>query len=323
MDGNHIEPDEMLDAAAALTAAARFGVASQIHRLAGGGNNRAYRVEAGGRSFFLKVYFRDAADPRDRLGTEYAFSRFAWDRGVRALPEPLWCDCATGAGLYAYMEGRPLTPGSISVACVEQALDFWSQVNRHRDHAEAASLPPASEACFSITEHLNCVDRRIDRLSALEDGSEVDAAASCFVRERLLPVWRELSARVEVAAASHHVPLSEPIAASGRCLSPSDFGFHNALLLSDGSLTFHDFEYAGWDDPAKLVGDFFCQPRPRAACGTRCVHRPSHVRVAPAGMARATDPVVAGRTSDQVVLHCAQRVSSRGAAAPTLWPERR
>jgi hypothetical protein len=25
-------------------------------------------------------------------------------------------------------------------------------------------------------------------------------------------------------------------------------------------LTFHDFEYAGWDDPAKLVCDFLCQP---------------------------------------------------------------
>ena len=25
-------------------------------------------------------------------------------------------------------------------------------------------------------------------------------------------------------------------------------------------LTFIDFEYAGWDDPAKTVCDFFCQP---------------------------------------------------------------
>ena len=42
-------------------------------------------------------------------------------------------------------------------------------------------------------------------------------------------------------------------------MSPSDFGFHNALLDSLGRLCFFDFEYAGWDDPAKLVGDFFCQ----------------------------------------------------------------
>ena len=35
----------------------------------------------------------------------------------------------------------------------------------------------------------------------------------------------------------------------------------NALLAaSDKKLRFLDFEYAGWDDPAKLIGDFFCQP---------------------------------------------------------------
>ena len=45
-----------------------------------------------------------------------------------------------------------------------------------------------------------------------------------------------------------------------RCISPSDFGFHNVLLKNDGALCFIDFEYAGWDDPAKLIGDFFCQP---------------------------------------------------------------
>jgi hypothetical protein len=43
-------------------------------------------------------------------------------------------------------------------------------------------------------------------------------------------------------------------------VSPSDFGFHNALLEFDDRVRFLDFEYAGWDDPAKLICDFFCQP---------------------------------------------------------------
>jgi hypothetical protein len=44
-----------------------------------------------------------------------------------------------------------------------------------------------------------------------------------------------------------------------RCVSPSDFGFHNALAQPDGTPRFLDFEYAGWDDPAKMTGDFFAQ----------------------------------------------------------------
>ena len=31
-------------------------------------------------------------------------------------------------------------------------------------------------------------------------------------------------------------------------------------MRNSGEICFIDFEYAGWDDPAKAVGDFFCQP---------------------------------------------------------------
>ena len=42
-------------------------------------------------------------------------------------------------------------------------------------------------------------------------------------------------------------------------LSPSDFGFHN-MKIHQNKLLFFDFEYSGWDDPAKLCCDFICQP---------------------------------------------------------------
>ncbi len=42
-------------------------------------------------------------------------------------------------------------------------------------------------------------------------------------------------------------------------MSPSDFGFHN-ILVDNKTLYFFDFEYAGWDDPAKLFCDFYSQP---------------------------------------------------------------
>ena len=43
-------------------------------------------------------------------------------------------------------------------------------------------------------------------------------------------------------------------------LSPSDFGFHNIIKKDSEELIFIDFEYYGWDDPAKLIADFYLQP---------------------------------------------------------------
>ena len=45
-----------------------------------------------------------------------------------------------------------------------------------------------------------------------------------------------------------------------RTLSPSDFGFHNALRMRDGALVFLDLEYFGWDDPVKLLSDLLLHP---------------------------------------------------------------
>ena len=42
-------------------------------------------------------------------------------------------------------------------------------------------------------------------------------------------------------------------------MSPSDFGFHN-VIKKKKKLFFFDFEYAGMDDPVKLISDFICQP---------------------------------------------------------------
>src|SRR5439155_8394299 len=45
-----------------------------------------------------------------------------------------------------------------------------------------------------------------------------------------------------------------------RTLSHSDFGFHNGLRQPDGRIIFLDFEYFGWDDPAKMIADFLLHP---------------------------------------------------------------
>jgi hypothetical protein len=211
------------------------------------------------------MYFQHPNDPRNRLHAEYAFSQFAWARGVRSLARPIACDESRQLGLYEFVPGRRLLPIEIGAAAVRQAVTFVTELNQFKHAAEASALPSAAEACFSLSAHLQCVTRRIDRLARIEfapaEGSEVDVCqeAAAFIEHELAPMWQQTAAQVEQRAAELGLPLSAEIPLEDRCLSPSDFGFHNALQ-SAARLSFIDFEYAGWDDPAKLVCDFFCQP---------------------------------------------------------------
>ena len=212
--------------------------------LPGGGNNRVYRVESAGGPLLLKAYFHHPDDPRDRLATEFGFSQRVAHTG--RVPRPLASDPANHLGLYEFVAGRKLAAAEVSDNAVSQVIDFFRTI---QNPAAFADFQDASEACFSVSAHLATVDRRIARLAGVA-GEFADAIR--FVRDELTPEWE----RVRAAIPTPDTPLSP----SNRCVSPSDFGFHNALLEADGKLRFLDFEYAGWDDPAKTVCDFFHQP---------------------------------------------------------------
>jgi hypothetical protein len=244
----------------ALAAAAGLGPVRAVVPIAGGANNRVYRVETPSAVALLKSYFRHPDDPRDRLGAEWAFARFAWDNGVRCIPEPLAADPAAGLALFEFVYGRSLSGGVAGEAAVDQAIEFYRTLNRGKGRPAAASLPRASESCFSLDDHFDTVARRVERLKTIALGNVVDGAALAFAEAELGPAWEMVHSAGRASAAAHTLKTDQPLDPANRCLSPSDFGFHNALLANDGRLRFVDFEYAGWDDPSKLVCDFFCQP---------------------------------------------------------------
>ncbi|MBI2839844.1 MAG: phosphotransferase [Acidobacteria bacterium] len=248
------------DLVPALLGAAGLPTQFKLSHIRGGANNRVYRVVTLAGDALLKVYFHHEGDARDRLGTEFSFCQFAWDAGLKLTPRPLSRDPRHGLGLYEFIRGRVLCPSDVIHEHVLTALTFYRDVNRKSAQPAARVLPIASEACFSIAAHIGCVERRLDRLGSIPRSSSIERDAESFVKTDLNTVWDRVRHLAWKEAAGAGVELSDELTTSERRLSPSDFGFHNAILQEDGQLRFIDLEYAGWDDPAKLVCDFFCQP---------------------------------------------------------------
>jgi len=222
-----------------------------------GGNSRIYVVTLDGRKLVAKQYFRHPSDERDRLQAEWAFLEYAARAGIPCVPRPVARDESSGIGIYEHIAGRNLGSADVSAARVQEAANFFLLLNRRENLKTSQALAPASEACFSIAEHLAMVDRRVGRLAGIPESSEEDRAARGFVAS-LERRWREV--REGVLAATRAAGRDPAAQVEERCVSPSDFGFHNALLRETGELCFLDFEYAGWDDPAKMAGDFFAHP---------------------------------------------------------------
>lgn len=215
-----------------------------------GGNNVLYRIGAGDEFYALKQYKSCGSDKRDRLGAEWSFlSAVTREFPDAPVPAPLAIDRGNGFALYGFIDGRKLGAQEIEREHIEQFARFFRMLNTSGMKAQASSLPEASEAAFSMQGHFDILLARLDRLRRHDPGDGMigglDRAAELVYRT-LQDSGMELRA---------DLPMEE------RCVSPSDFGFHNALLGEEGNLAFIDFEYAGWDDPAKLCADFFFQPQ--------------------------------------------------------------
>jgi Phosphotransferase enzyme family len=250
-DPGHCDPRAVADG---LVRAAGLGSARMLEPLAGGRNNRVYAVDlASGRRAVMKIYFRHPGDTRDRLRAEWRFLQHANQLAPGRVATPFACDEDAGAALHEYIDGaRYLRADPLAV---EAAGEFFSLVAAP---GRADGLDPASEACFSITEHLATVERRVRRLAGTKiEGPHADEAHA-FIAGHFEPAWRLVRTMVEANCVSLGVDPHAPLAAVDIVASPSDFGFHNAVRTSRGPV-FIDFEYAGRDDPAKLVCDFFCQ----------------------------------------------------------------
>lgn len=232
----------------------RQGVAGpfELCSIRAGRNSQVSLVHNQADRRILKHYFQSpGSDRRDRLGTEYGFLEFLKQMRVSCVPVPMGMDRESNLALYSYLPGH--RPDVIQSWHIKQATGFILELNRWRTTPQAKMLPLASDACLGWQAHLDLTDSRIARLLELEPDSGVAWEAHDFVVSRLSPVWEKV--RKELA----DCPGTALLELDDRILSPSDFGFHNTLE-HEASLSFVDFEYAGWDDPAKLICDFICQP---------------------------------------------------------------
>jgi Ser/Thr protein kinase RdoA (MazF antagonist) len=244
--------DESIRSAAARMCGAPV---SALTIVGGGGNNRVYRVEAGGSTYALKAYPSREHDPRDRLQHEFEALRFISERFPRYVPAPVAADRQLRVAVYTWVDGTRVT--SHGTSDVRVAASFAHALHTARNDAGARTLMPASEAIFGNADLIEQIEVRMHRLRGVAiDEPELDA----FLRERFEP---ELAARRELDPAYDALPPQH------RTLSPSDFGFHNALRQPDGELVFIDFEYFGWDDPVKLVSDFLWHPAVELDAGER------------------------------------------------------
>lgn len=237
------------DMAGAVEAARRLFAQEpgKIERVRGGGNNRLFRMETTAGIAALKGYRQD--DGWDRLGHEWSALVFLDHHLPGAAPRPIAHDPDIGWAAIEWVDGTRID--TRTDADIAAAVDFAGALRSLGTAAHHECFTTAREACTSLAELLSQIDWRLGRL-------EPAASTNAELGDFLAGVRTELAVRRRAALQAQSP--TEVLPASLQVLSPSDFGFHNAIRRPTGKLVFVDFEYFGWDDPAKLACDVHWHP---------------------------------------------------------------
>ena len=198
---------------------------ARVEPIGGGGNSRVYRVVApmdgATRSNPISVA---TTIPAIGLALEFAALQFLWGQEVDCVPQPLAMDRQELCAVYEFVAGRKIKPAEIAAVDIEAAVQFVDQLRALAREPASARLPLAAEAFFSGPALLANIQSRLDRLLQHQADPAGDRSFHEFMEDAFLPAW------VQVAAWSRsHDWYDRELPPTERTLSPSDFGFHNAI----------------------------------------------------------------------------------------------
>ncbi len=240
----------------------------RTERVGGGGNSRVFKVQcADGKWYCVKFYFSSPDDQRDRLGTEYGSLKFIDEQGIGAVPQPVFVDRAELMGVYEWINGRKITADTVTVNDIDFAVNFLAQLEKLSHHPDARQFNTASAGCFCVKDIIDHIETKLQKFQSCPTDTEEFRRLKVYLDQDFAPLLNEILSWVRTSLGD--ISFDEGIGANLRTLSPSDFGFHNALRKDNGEITFLDFEYFGWDDSAKMIVDFTFHPAMELSFGLK------------------------------------------------------
>lgn len=217
----------------------------------GRGNSRIYQlILADGRKCALKIYPDRQADQRRRLQTEFLTCDTLTLNGF-PVPEAIAKNENMNWAIFSWVEGHAIQEPDEQF--IQNAVDFVERLKICSKTTNNFELfNQASEACLSGKEIFKQITARLTRLYEV-DSKELQE----FLQENFSPVLE-----ASQLLSNELIPefFDNSLSPSLMILSPSDFGAHNAILNNSDEIIFIDLEYFGWDDPVKLVSDFYWHP---------------------------------------------------------------
>jgi len=229
----------------------------KIEIIASGRNNLVSKVLYKKKKYIYKKYLKNKGNGirYSRYNSETSFISLLRKKKIKNLPSIIATDSKKQENIFNYISGNKIK--KITKGDILQCVNFIKTINKDILKKEYINFKNATEACFSIDHHIQTANNRILLLQKFSKNTGVYKEAKFFINTELKKKLKKIKKNIYKSFSKKEI--AKRLSKKDLILSPSDFGFHNAIKRNN-KIFFFDFEYAGMDDPVKLMSDFICQP---------------------------------------------------------------
>ena len=228
-------------------------IIKEILKINQGKNSSSFKISTVDKIFALKIYPKNTVNNRNRIKSELDFLLFLKENKFDKVPKPILWDKKNKWILLSWLDGSKIL--SPTKEQCELLIAFLKDIQIYKKSKLANNIKNASEACFTLDEHINHLKSRIKfLLDYLKDSSGVNK--NNFAE--IINFIEEFNNKIKIIEQKDLKSINTKMIVE-KILSPSDIGFHNTLM-DQNIMKFIDFEYAGWDDPTKMISDLILQP---------------------------------------------------------------
>ncbi len=220
---------------------------TSIDKIKRGGNSKVYKLtNINNQSFILKEYPNCHLEIKPRLKNELKALNLL--KNFENVPKIVSFNKELNMIILNYIEGKKIY--KINSRNISNAITFIK--NLHKMSKKNIKYNLATEACLSTKELMSQIDNRLINLNFVENKKIRQylnklTKLNVKLKKRVYEMWPKDN-------------IDKNLSRKLMTFSPSDFGFHNAILNENNSMTYIDFEYFGLDDPVKLISDFLWHP---------------------------------------------------------------
>lgn len=213
-----------------------------------GRNNKVFKVHIKNNKYVLKFFSSKSYSYKPRMKREINFLKLANSLNIDNVPLLISYSFKENYIFISYLEGCQLS--LISKNDLRSISNFIHIINKNKKRYVIKAI----DCCNSLKDHINLINKKY---RFFIKKANLNKDVSHFLKYKFLPKKNLIIQNIKNNIIKKK--LYKRNTQKEKIISPSDLSLLN-LKKNKKKLYYFDFEYAGLDDPLKLICDIICNP---------------------------------------------------------------